>query len=208
MDNLCPFFKAECHGHQCMMWKNEECLIVAFLQEVQGSASKSENEVSSEENSEMETAISHRETAKVPSWLKTATPESLAKDMLEFKDEEFQKDEPLRFYSLANLFWSKKGVERFFLPSEIQLKIEQANMKAQMQLQKEEEDKKRARLADEKEELSSLVCKCVDWARVSGLKRLSLSDVDTFILEKDIDILKETKKALYSTANVKMKTGK
>ena len=53
MENLCPFFKEECHGHQCMMWKNEECLIVAFLQNVQESASENEDEDSDEETSEM-----------------------------------------------------------------------------------------------------------------------------------------------------------
>lgn len=208
MENLCPFFKAECHGHQCMMWKNEECLIVAFLQKVQESASEESSSSSLEQNIEMESSISHRETSKVPSWLKTATPESIAKEILEFKDEEFTENEPVSFHSVINLFWSKKGVERFFLPPEIDMKIRQADIKAQMQFQKEEDEKKKARLSEEREELPTLVSKCVDWARVSGLKRVALADIDTFLLEKDLDILRETKKAVYSMTNVKLKSEK
>jgi hypothetical protein len=146
----------------------------------------------------------------VPKWLKTATPEALAKDMLEFKDDEFPKDETghFGFGRVSQLFWSKKGVDRYMLPLDIRLKIEQANIKAERQFEKEENEKKKARLADEKEELQSLACKCVDWATLNGLKKVTLADIDTFIFEKDIDILYETKRALYSTTNLKLKTGK
>jgi hypothetical protein len=190
------------------MWKNEECLIVAFLQGVQESASKSEDVALPDETIEMRGQTFSRETAPVPKWLKTATPEGLAKEILEFKDDEFPKDETIHFGMLSQLFWSKKGVERFLLPLDVRLKIEQANIKAERQFEKEENDKKKAKLADEKEELPSIMCQCVDWAIINGLKRVTLSEIDTFLMEKDIDILYETRRMLYSTANLKLKTGK
>lgn len=91
---------------------------------------------------------------------------------------------------------------------DIQLKIQQANMIAQRQFMKEKDDRKRARLAKEREELPSLACQLADWARISGLKRVTYSDIDAFFLEKDIEILKETKKALQSMTNLNLKTGK
>lgn len=211
MDNLCPFFKEQCHGNQCKMWKDEECLIVNFLSNLQEDNSENQNEQApQEENIHLESHISSNryETQQVPKWLKVASPEEIAQQILEFKDEEFKNGEEVRFHMLRNLFWSKKGVEQFFLPPEISMKIQQAEVKAQMQMKKEEDEKKKARLSQERDGLPDIVGQCVDWARTSGLKRLSLSDVDTFTLEKDIDILKETKKSLYSMANVKLKSGK
>jgi hypothetical protein len=48
----------------------------------------------------------------------------------------------------------------------------------------------------------------VDYARINGLKKLTRADVDTYILEKDLDILQETERAIYAMANFKLKTGK
>jgi hypothetical protein len=68
--------------------------------------------------------------------------------------------------------------------------------------------KKKRRLTEEKEELPSLVSQCVDWARVNSLKRLTLADVDTFVMEKELDLLNEIKRAMYAMTNVKLKSGK
>jgi hypothetical protein len=44
--------------------------------------------------------------------------------------------------------------------------------------------------------------------RINSLKRLTLADVDTFIMEKELDLMKETKRAMNAMANVKLKSGK
>lgn len=41
---------------------------------------------------------------------------------------------------------------------------------------------------------------------MNSLKRLTLSDVDTFITEKDLDLMHETKRAIYAMANVRLKS--
>jgi hypothetical protein len=209
MDNLCPFFKENCHGNECIMWKNQECLLVTFLQRIQeGVPLSDENVPSSEEDIERTGMILHREEAKVPRWLKVSTPKELAAEMLEFKEKEFPEEEKVRFHILSRFFWQNKGVESVFLPSEAQLKIDRANYLAERQIAKEEEAKKKKQLAEEKEELPSLVSRCVDWARINSLKRVTLSDVDTFIMEKELDLLYETKRAMYAMANVKLKSEK
>jgi len=206
MENLCPFFKEACHGNECVMWKNEECLIASFLQRI--SEAQEKGLPSTEEITGTGGMILHREETEVPKWLKTSTPEELAVEMLEFKEKEFPNEEKVSFHTLSRFFWENKGVERFFLPSEAQLKIERANYLAERQIAKEEDAEKKKRLAREKEELPSLVSQCLDWARMNNLRRLTLADVDTFVMEKELVLLNETKRSMYAIANVKLKSGK
>lgn len=128
---LCPFFKTNCKGNQCVMFRDGKCLIVNYLEPSD-----------SEEVPSGEGQIEEAKTS-FPEWLKTATPESLAKEMLEFKNEQFPKDEEVQFHTLSNLFWSNKGVESYCLPEDIQLKVVQANSKAENQFKKEREEKRK-----------------------------------------------------------------
>ncbi|MGQ9507724.1 MAG: hypothetical protein ACUVTB_07735 [Candidatus Bathycorpusculaceae bacterium] len=86
------------------------------------------------------------------------------------------------------------------------MKIQRAEFLAERELVREAELERKRRLQKEKDELPSLVSRCVDWARDNGLKRVTLADVDTFLLEKEIELLHETKRALYSKANLKLKS--
>jgi hypothetical protein len=81
-------------------------------------------------------------------------------------------------------------------------------MLAEREIRRDEENQRKERLKKEKEELPSLVSQCVEFARMNNLKRLTLSDVDTFVMEKDLDVMHETKRAIYAMANVKLKSGK
>ncbi len=195
-ETLCPFFKGPCHGNECVMWKNEECLIASFLQHVA---------VAPEENTPLpEEAIQRtgsgllfqREEAEVPEWLKSSTPEELADEILDWKRKEFSEGGCFGFHAISQYFWSSKGVETFLMPLEVQLKVQKAESLAEKEIRKKE-----------KEELPSLVNQCVDWARTNGLRRLTVADVETYILEKNLGILQETKRAIYAMANLKLKTG-
>ncbi|MCW4050563.1 MAG: hypothetical protein NWE89_12595 [Candidatus Bathyarchaeota archaeon] len=64
------------------------------------------------------------------------------------------------------------------------------------------------RIKQEREELSSLVDQCIDWARAIGLSRLTKADCDTFLMDLDLEILKETKNSLYSLSNTRLKSKK
>jgi hypothetical protein len=149
-----------------------------------------------------------REERETPKWLKTSTPEELAVEMLDFKKKEFSEEEYMGFHSISHYFWSNKGVEKFCMSPEIQMKIEKAEMLAEKEIRKDEERQHKERLEKEKIELPSLVSQCVDFARMNNLKRLTLSDVETFMMEKNLDLMHETKRAIYAMANVKLKSGK
>lgn len=206
MNSLCPFYKENCKGNECVMFKNEVCLIVSFLEHV--SEEIPEEEISEEEGIERSGLIPHREEAEVPDWIKKRTPEELAVEILEFTKKEFPEGEGFGYHSASRYFWESKGVHEFLMPSEAQIKIQRANFLAQKELDKQAEAERKRRLQEEKDELPSLVGKCVDWARINNLNKVTLADVDTFLLDKDLDLMRETKRAIYSTANLRLKTGK
>lgn len=202
MNTFCPFFKENCRGNECVMFRSGECVIVSSLQGISAGVP------SSVEIMEPSGIEFHRREAEVPDWIKTRPPEELAVEMLEFKKKEFSEDENLGFHTISDFFWKSKGIERFLMPSDIQLKIERANILARREILKEVETQKKERLEKEKEELPSLVSQCIDWARTNGLKRLTLGDIDAYIMERNLDILKKTRRALYAMANVKLKSKK
>jgi hypothetical protein len=190
------------------MWKNEECLIASFLQRI--SEEPEESITSSEESLEESKSgmILHREEAEAPKWLKTSTPEEIAVEILDLKKKEFPEEGQFDFHTISHYYWSGKGVESYLMPPQIQVKIQKAEFLAEKEMRREEETQRKERLAKEKEELPTLVSQCVDYARINGLKKLTRADVDTYILEKDLDILQETERAIYAMANFKLKTGK
>lgn len=200
MNTFCPFFKETCKGNECVMWRDEACLIVSFLQIA------SEGVPSPEQIMETSRIEIHREEAEVPDWIKTRTAEELAVEILEFKKKEFPEDEYLGLHTISNLFWENKGIEHYQMPSEIRLKINRANILARTQIHREAEKQRKEQMQKEKEGLPSLVSHCNDWARTNGLKRLTLADIDAYIMERNLDILKETRRALYAIANVQLKS--
>ena len=49
MNTFCPFFKDICRGNECVMFKNEECLIVTFLQNISEESPQSEGIIETNE---------------------------------------------------------------------------------------------------------------------------------------------------------------
>ncbi|MEM3874163.1 MAG: hypothetical protein QXU45_03425 [Candidatus Bathyarchaeia archaeon] len=193
---FCPFLREKCKGNECVMWSDEECLIVSFMEHIKEGALVSED------------LSPQLKLEEVPDWIKHLKPESLAKELLDFIREEFPEDEGFSFHTASRYFWESKGIQKFLMPPEVQLKIERVELLAEKELEKEVEEKIKRRLREEREELPSLVSRCIDWAKENGLKRVTLADVDTFLMEKEIELMPQTKRALYSMANLKLKSKK
>ncbi len=143
---------------------------------------------------------------EVPSEIKFATAEELASKLIAFSKKEFPNEEKIWIRSISQLYWGQKQINKWEMPPDIQLKIEKAEMLAQGQLDQEKETEQKIQLEKEKAALPSLVGSCVDWAKEHGIKRITQADVDAFLMEKDLEVLKQTKKSLYATANVAMKS--
>jgi hypothetical protein len=194
--SLCPFFKETCKGNQCMMWENESCLVAAYLKNF-------ESLDESEDIAGHSIFVSERQPA-IPEYFKLISADDLAKDYLEFlKTELPDSDDRHSFYEMFDPFLHSKGLEvRFNLPTNIALKIDKARILADNAIKKEHQQK----VTEEKSELPNLVDLCVDWSRANGLKTLRKSDLETFLMEKEYEITEETKRALYSIANTKLKS--
>lgn len=196
MGKFCPLSKEDCKENKCAFWV-EECLIVSFLQ---GSMAKPAVEVYSEDE-EDEKEIS------VPDEIKNSSADQLAEVIFSYAQKEIQNEE-LRWLDPEFFaeFWDSKGIEdKFNLPDNIRLKIDKAEKIVQKKWEKEIADRERARFLKEKEGLPQLIKDCAQWAKQNGLKKVTQSDVSTFLLEKNIDILRETKTMLYSKSNALLK---
>jgi len=206
MNTFCPFFKEKCKGNECVMWKDEKCLIIAFMENL---AQPPEEEHEEELGDRMPVVIEPTGLVEkeVPDEIKSATPEELAAELIAFAKKEFPDKERVFIRGdVGRLFWGSKNVERWSAPADIRLKMEKAEMLAQRQLESEQEIKMKEQLEQEKTELPSLVNLCVDWAKKQGFKRVTQSDVDAFLLEKNMEILPQTKRSLYAMANVAIKS--
>ena len=201
MNILCPFFKDKCLGNECVMWKNEKCLVVSFMENVITPPSE---EFQMPET--VDFGVTGIREVEVPDEIKSATPEELAVELVAFAKKEFPDDENVRIYSISQMFWASKNVTRYGVPPEVQYKIQKAEMLAQKELEKEREIQEKERIEKEKEELPSLVGSCTDWAKEHGLKRVTKADVDAFLMEKNIEITPQTQRSLYAMTNVALRS--
>ena len=60
----------------------------------------------------------------------------------------------------------------------------------------------------EKSKLPKLIQACTSWARNTGRNSVTIKDVKYYLLEKKIDILEATERALYLSTNNELKTRK
>jgi hypothetical protein len=190
------------------MWFNEECLIVGFLQNLQSGFTKTEYEPDIPIDVQPSFTFQRPEPT-IPEDIKNATPESLASEYIAFLETEFPDSEPGMLFGNFQLFLETKNlIDRWGLPAELRLKLEKAQILAREEIRKRVETEKKLRLETEKGELPSLVNRCCDWAITKGMNRVTVADVDAFILENEFDLLQETRRALYAMANVQLKSRK
>ena len=64
---------------------------------------------------------------------------------------------------------------------------------------------RKKRILSEKDELPKLVQLCVDWARSSGRRSITVKDVEYFLHEINVHILEPTERELYLLVNNEMK---
>ena len=200
MKNLCPLIKEKCSGNQCMMWKDENCLFISFMERFAETPREFEG-------AEVRVGAVRTEYPPVPREIQSASAETLASWLVEYAKRELKGEEAEYGISVVSeMFWNSKGLEsRWSVDPETRLKIQKAEMLARSQLQKEQEARKKEQIEVEMSELPSLVVKCVDWARSKGLTNVTKSDIDVFLMEKRLEIMPTTKNALYANTKLELK---
>lgn len=188
---FCPIIKDTCKEKKCKFWNDQDCMVANFFEsQVIDFINKSEM---------MENLTAPREQKEVDySWLEKTSEEDIINEMIEFSLKEFP-DEKYLTYSLKNIFWqSKKLDDKYNLPSEMKIKIEKIESKADNVLRKKVEEK-------EKERLDQIIQNCYDWAKENGSSKLTKSDVNAYIMEVGESLTQASKDILYSKVNMRLK---
>ncbi|HEC93563.1 MAG TPA: hypothetical protein ENI51_11390, partial [Candidatus Atribacteria bacterium] len=96
MNTFCPIIKEKCRGNECVMWRDERCLIIAFM-EIFVRAPE-------EENIAVSTGYEYEEIDKVevPEEIKSATPEELAVKLISFVKEKFPDNKRIWIPNIAS----------------------------------------------------------------------------------------------------------
>jgi hypothetical protein len=186
---FCPLIRGECRDSLCVMWKDEKCLIIALAEKY---------------------SQSHIFEAQASDRVKLATAEELAEDLVSFIRKDYQ-GETSRFSMFEfDSFWQDHNVGRWRwrddIEPEMAIKLEKAEDLATKQFDHEDKIRRKSQAEREKAQLHSFTDVCVDWARDRGLKSVTKADLQTFLMEKEIDILPETQKALYLKTNTELRT--
>lgn len=211
MNTYCPLIKEECKSNECVLWKDENCLIVTFMKFL-GLIGKLSTEEETEEEIRNGIKLSTPEETEgeIPNGIELSTPEELAAELISFAKKEFpEEDERWSMYKITDFFWRSKNIRIRDLPVDIQLKIDKAERLVQKQLESEREVKKKDQLEKEKPDLLSLVDSCVGWSNEHGLKKVTQADFDAFLLVKNIDTLPQAKRrTLCAMVNSKLEKEK
>lgn len=104
------------------------------------------------------------------------------------------------------LFWKSKGFDyRADISIEIEQKMMQVERLAQAIINEDFYEYRKKRILSEKDELPKLVQLCLDWARSSGRRSITVKDVEYFLHEINVHILEPTERELYLLVNNEMK---
>jgi len=188
MSVLCPFFKEQCKGNQCMMWKEEKCLILNFLEQgmILGEG--------------VETPVFQRQESLDPSTLEyidTISAEDLASEGLEFWQKKYPNDYTMQ-YEAFELYLQSKGLNQTWgAPADTIQKIYNARMLLNRKVEK-------LRIEKEKLEIPSVTDRFIDWLEGRGETQAKLNEVSRFIKENDLDLLFVTKRDIWTAAQNKL----
>ncbi|GBE56463.1 hypothetical protein BMS3Bbin16_00669 [archaeon BMS3Bbin16] len=208
MNKFCPFYRENCKGNECVMWvegiedRDIKCLIIGYLGTTMALCSR--DKLGEYEPSDFESGT--KREPEIPEEILSATAEELAAELLELMKKEFPNDERRGIADVDSLFWDMKGVDRYDLSPEIKLKIRKAQSLAQHAIWDENQIKYIQKLEQEKTELPSLVNLYADWAKERGFNKVTIADTEAFLLEKNLEVLPETRRSLYALTNVQLKS--
>ena len=170
---FCPLIKDECRNEQCVMWGDEECLIIPVLKYFGNS-----EEESPDDQTEIE--------EEVPEEIKSATPIELADELMTFYKAHDLEGNTLYLDPLVlTPFWESKGVDKFSAPLEIKAKIIKTEELFDKRLQSELDEAELKVLEKEEAELPALADSCCSLGKRKGAQKSSGSKYRLIPTEKD-----------------------
>ncbi|MGB9659196.1 MAG: hypothetical protein ACPLY9_01540 [Nitrososphaerales archaeon] len=135
--------------------------------------------------------------------LQSKDESQLADEMLAFLSKEFPEANMIG-YRNTELFWGQKGIHRWSLEPSLRLKIEKVEAIVRQKLEQERLKKEKEQIEKEKELIPKLVEECLEWAKKNQMKKVTKSNIDYFLIEKEIKLTRTSRDALYNQVNFKL----
>lgn len=201
MTSFCPIIRERCKENECLAWKDSACLVFSFL----ALAVKPLDEPLASQSSSVDDDREEKRKG-VPSDIGAATAEGLAAELVRFAKEELAGSDEVWIADVSDAYWEKKGIEKWEAPAAVRLKLDKAERLAQQKIRDEKAAEEKIRVDREKAELPDLTQRCLKWALENGLKRITHSDITAFLMAEGAELSYETERALYSKANVQLKS--
>jgi len=193
----CPLSRGDCSGERCIFWVENDCRL-RILAEMYAPPPSILEEIGKEEEPKQVALMK----------LEKASAEELSEELVKFTKEQFPAIERsgIDLYRAKDAFWLERGVESTSeLEPQIRLKIRRAEMLAERKLEREKVMMEKARVEEEKKQLPALIDECVMWAKSSGLSRVTKSNIQAFLAEKEIELSDLSIDILYTKTNQKLK---
>jgi hypothetical protein len=189
--SFCPLIREICKGNVCTMWSDEKCLIVNYLNE----------NFLTEEDLDYEPIAAESSETEIPNWVVISSPEDIVSEYMRYLESEFPDSEP---YGIWDLFRKNMGCYHTFnMTHDMELKLEKARLLADEQLRKRREEKIQERREKEFYNVDSWVDQFFDYLKSKNNNKVRLSDVNSFVNSKNLDILGETRREIYDRSKVK-----
>lgn len=99
--------------------------------------------------------------------------------------------------AVQHYFSDKTGLLSEEFSSDMRFKLLKVSAGVEKVIKKREKEQ----LDQESKRVPDFVDLCLSWAKENGLRKVTLSDMDTFESEKNLDILSETSRKVYSRVN-------
>jgi hypothetical protein len=103
------------------------------------------------------------------------------------------------------LFWEQKGISRWLLEPELHLKVDKVDSLFRLNLEQEYSKRLKEQIETEKKLLPELVEECLDWAEKEQLKKITKSNLDYFLIDKESELTVTSRDILYHRVNLKLK---
>jgi len=135
--------------------------------------------------------------------LQSKDENQLADEILAFLSKEFPE---LGVFSYRNveLFLEQKGIHRLALEPKLRFKIEKVEAIVRQRLEQEHLKKEKEQIEKERATLPKLIEECLEWAKKNQIRKATKSNIDFFLTEKEIELTKTSRDALYNQVNFKL----
>jgi len=133
------------------------------------------------------------EQEELPEDVRKKSVEELADEYYKYIEKEFPKAGRYELHITRESFWQEKGVNRFY------------SGKGRILMEKVSNIVERKFEAKEKEKLPQLIEDCIEWANENGLKKITKSNINGFLAEKEDGLSTNNKDILYNRVNLKLK---